>query len=161
MKAAVRSEGGSAEECALTLAGLKASRIRRDDAVVIGSDQILVCDGEWFDKPADLPAARVQLERLRGRRHELVTAVVCHRAGREIWHHVARPVLSMRRFSDTFLDLYIEAEGDALLSSVGAYRLEGLGVHLFEAITGEHAAILGLPLLATLGFLRQHGLLID
>lgn len=159
VKAAMRAEQSPPEDCALTLAGLKASRIRDEDVLVIGSDQLLVCEDAWFDKPVDQPAARAQLERLRGRSHELVTAVVCHRGGREVWHHVARPRLSMRRFSDAFLDAYMVAEGDALLASVGAYRLEGLGVHLFDRIEGEHAAILGLPLLATLGFLRQHGVL--
>ncbi len=157
VKQSLRESGP--DECALTLAGLKAARIRSDDDVVIGADQLLVCGDEWFDKPADLDAARAQLLRLRGRTHTLVTAVVCHRGGREIWRHVARPTLSMRSFSTPFLEKYLAAEADALLSSVGAYRLEGLGIQLFDAIEGEYAAILGLPLLALLGFLRQHGAL--
>ena len=147
------------DECALTLAGVKAARIRIADTVVIGADQLLVCEGEWFDKPPDRDAARAQLMRLRGRTHSLVTAIVCHCDGDEIWRHVARPTLRMRSFSDAFLDNYLAAEGDALLASVGAYRLEGLGVQLFDAIEGEYAAILGVPLLALLGFLRQHGVL--
>ena len=144
------------DECALTLAGMKAARIRSDD-LVIGADQLLVCGDEWFDKPADLDEARAQLLRLRDRSHTLVTAVVCHRDGQEIWHHVARPTLRMRPFSTAFLERYLAAEGEALLTSVGAYRLEGLGIQLFDAIEGEYAAILGLPMLALLGFLRQHG----
>lgn len=159
VKAAMRGEGADAADCALMLAGLKAARIRADDALVIGSDQLLVCEDAWFDKPPDLPAARSQLQRLRGRPHELVTAVTCYCEGREVWRHLARPKLSMRRFSDTFLDAYLAEERDAVLSSVGCYRLEGLGMQLFDAIEGEHAAILGLPLLALLGFLRQHGVL--
>ena len=147
------------DECALTLAGVKAARIRAPGTLVIGADQLLVCDGDWFDKPPDLDAARAQLLRLRGRSHTLVTAVVCHRDGDEIWRHVARPTLRMRPFSEAFLDHYLATEGEALLSSVGAYRLEGLGIQLFDAIEGEHAAILGVPLLALLGFLRQHGAL--
>ena len=147
------------DECALTLAGVKAARIRVPDTVVIGADQLLVCDDEWFDKPTDRAAARAQLLRLRGRTHTLVTAVVCQRNGDEIWRHVARPTLTMRPFSDAFLDTYLDAEGDALLACVGAYRLEGLGIQLFDAIDGEYAAILGVPLLALLGFLRQHGAL--
>jgi septum formation protein len=103
--------------------------------------------------------AREHLRRLRGRRHTLVTAVVCQRGQTPLWHHVAAPLLTMRDFSDAFLDAYLAAEGKALLASVGAYRLEGLGVHLFDRIEGEHAAILGLPLLALCGFLRQHGVL--
>ncbi len=158
-KSAMRAEAASADECALALAGLKAARIRDPAALVIGADQLLICEDEWFDKPPDLAAARTQLERLRGRVHTLVTAVVCRRAGQEIWHHVARPSLQMRPFSPQFLDAYLEAEGDAVLSSVGAYRFEGAGIHLFDRVDGEHAAILGLPLLPLLGFLRQHGVL--
>jgi septum formation protein len=90
----------------------------------------------------------------------LVTAVVCQRGDRPVWQHVATPVLTMRGFSDAFLAAYLTAEGNGLLSSVGAYRLEGLGVHLFDRIEGEHSAILGLPLLALFGFLRQHEVLL-
>ena len=149
--------GGNPTDCAVALAGLKAARIRAPDTLVIGADQLLVCEGEWFDKPADLPAARTQLLQLRGQTHTLVTAIVVHRDGRQIWQHVARPTLRMRNFSDSFLDDYLAREGDAVLSSVGAYRLESLGIQLFDRVEGEHAAILGLPLLALLGFLRQHG----
>lgn len=159
VKASMHGEGAGADDTALALAGLKATRIREPDAVVIGSDQLLVADGVWFDKPADLDVARGQLWTLRGRTHTLVTAILCHRDGREIWRHVARPRLRMRAFSEAFLDAYLEAEGESVLSSVGAYRLEGLGIHLFEAVEGEHAAILGLPLLPLLAFLRQHCLL--
>ena len=159
VKTAMQAEGASADDTATKLAELKAARIRDPDALVIGADQLLVCDGRWFDKPPDLAAAREQLRILRGRDHALVTAVACRRNGSVLWHHVARPTLRMRRFSDAFLDAYLAAEGDAVLSSVGAYRLEGLGVHLFDAITGNHADILGLPILPLLGFLRQHGVL--
>jgi len=159
IKTSFRQDGEEPAACALTLADLKAARLRDPDSLIIGADQLLVCDGDWFDKPSDLVAARAHLLRLRGREHTLVTAIVVHRAGETIWHHVATPRLLMRRFTDPFLEAYLAAEGDALLSSVGAYRLEGLGIHLFERIEGEHAAILGLPLLALLGFLRQHGVL--
>ena len=159
VKAAGLAEGAGAEEVALALAGLKAARVRDADAVVIGADQMLVCEGRWFDKPPDLAAARAQLGALRGRTHELVTAVVCHRGGAEIWRHLVRPRLRMRDFSDAVLDAYLAHEGDAVLACVGAYRLEGLGVQLFDTVEGEHAAILGLPLLPLLGFLRQAGVL--
>jgi septum formation protein len=157
IKQALRSEGATAADAAMALATAKARRVQSPGAIVIGADQLLVCDDAWFDKPADLAAARAQLVQLRGRRHVLVTAVTCWRDGGCIWHHVARPSLTMRAVSDAFLDLYLAAEGEACLSSVGAYRLEGLGVQLFDHVEGEHAAILGLPLLALLGFLRQHG----
>ncbi len=157
VKQACRAEGADAAGAALTLAGLKARRIRDPDALVIGADQILVCDETWFDKPADLDGARTQLQALRGQTHRLVTAVVCVRGGQEVWRHVTEPRLRMRGFSDAFLDEYLASEGDAILACVGAYRLEGLGIHLFDDVQGEHAAILGLPLLPLLGFLRQHG----
>jgi septum formation protein len=157
VKASMRAEG--AQATALALAGLKAARIRDPAALVIGADQLLVCDDAWFDKPIDRAAARTQLLALRGRVHILVTAMVCMREGREVWRHLARPRLAMRAFSEAFLDWYLEAEGDAVLSSVGAYRLEGLGIQLFDAVDGEHAAILGLPILPLLGFLRQHRVL--
>jgi septum formation protein len=161
IKEAAQAEGIAPADAAIMLAEAKAERIaRRDpDALVIGCDQLLVCEGRWFDKPADIAAARAQLLALRGRRHDLVTAVVCHRQGGRIWQHVAVPRLVMRDFSDAFLDAYLAAEGERVTASVGAYRLEGPGVQLFASVQGEHAAILGLPLLPLLGFLRQHGVL--
>lgn len=161
IKEAAQAEGIAAADAAIILAEAKAERIgrRHPEALVIGCDQLLVCEGRWFDKPPDLAAARAQLLALRGRRHELVTAVVCHRHGSRIWQHVATPRLAMRDFSDAFLDAYLAMEGERVTTSVGAYRLEGPGVHLFASVQGEHAAILGIPLLPLLGFLRQHGVL--
>lgn len=159
VKEACRAEGLDASEAALALAEMKAGRVRDPDALVIGADQLLVCEGAWFDKPADLDSARAHLQALRGGRHTLVTAVVCQRGGQTLWHHTAVPALTMRGFSDAVLDAYLAAEGEALLSCVGAYRLEGAGIHLFDRIEGEHSAILGLPMLPLLGFLRQHGIL--
>lgn len=160
VKASARAEGVPAEDAALLLAELKAARIRQPGAVVIGADQLLVCEGQWFSKPRDPDDARRQLGELRGRTHTLVTAVTCLRDGVPLWRHVAQPRLRMRAFSDAFLDAYLAAEGEAVTAIVGAYRLEGPGVHLFETVEGEHAAILGLPLLPLLGFLRQHGALL-
>ncbi len=159
VKQACRAEGVEAADAAIMLADLKAQRICDPDALVIGADQMLVCDGAWFDKPADAGAARAHLLALRGRAHTLVTAMVLMRGGRMVWRHVATPRLTMRPFGDAFLANYLAAEGDALLSCVGAYRLEGLGLHLFDRVEGEHSAILGLPMLPLLGFLRQHGVL--
>ncbi|HTR18299.1 MAG TPA: nucleoside triphosphate pyrophosphatase [Acetobacteraceae bacterium] len=161
IKHAARAEDVAPEQTALLLADIKAKRIREPDALIIGADQLLVCEGTWFDKPADLAAAEAQLRALRGRTHTLHTAVVCVRDGTRIWQHVATPRLTMRDFSDAFLESYLRAEGEALLGSVGAYRIEGPGIQLFDAIEGEHSAILGLPLLPLLGFLRQHGALIS
>lgn len=160
IKTALRAKGADPAEVALALADAKAMRVPDPDALVIGSDQLLVCEGVWLDKPADLADARAQLWRLRGRTHELLTAVTCWCGGRAIWHHVARPRLVMRAFSEPFLDAYLAAEGESVLSSVGAYRLEGCGMQLFDAVEGEHAAVLGLPMLALLGFLRRHGVIL-
>jgi septum formation protein len=162
VKRAARAAGSSAETAALRLADLKAAAIARQepDALVIGADQILVCDGVWYDKPGDATDARVQLGALRGRTHVLATAAVCHEAGSQVWQDVATPRLTMRDFSDRFLDAYLAAEGAAVTDTVGAYRLEGRGAHLFEAIEGDYAAILGLALLPLLSFLRQRTVLV-
>ncbi|SDB64723.1 Maf family protein [Belnapia rosea] len=162
IKEGAQAEGIPAGEAAMLLAEAKAARIarRHPGALVIGADQMLVCEGRWFDKPPDMATAQAQLLALRGRPHELMTAMVCWRGGQRIWQHLARPRLVMREFSEAFLDAYLAAEGEAVLGSVGAYRLEGPGIQLFASVEGEHSAILGLPLLPLLGFLRQHGLLI-
>jgi len=161
IKQAARARNAGAGEAALELARRKAAGVERAGAVVIGCDQILLRGADWFDKPPDLPAARRQLQALRGRTHTLETACVALRDGRDIFTHLARPRLTMRAFSDAFLDAYLAAEGDAVLACVGAYRLEGLGIHLFERIEGEHSAILGLPMLPLLGFLRANAMIID
>jgi septum formation protein len=144
-------------DAALFLAEAKALNV--PGPLVIGADQMLVCDDEWFDKPPTPAAARAQLARLRGRTHELISAIACARDGTIVWRHVARARMTMRDFSDAFLDHYLATEGAALLNSVGAYRLEGLGIQLFDQIEGPDPVILGLPLLPLLGFLRQEGVL--
>lgn len=158
-----QSADGDAIATALLLADLKAQAVARKepDAFVIGADQILVCDGVWFDKPANTGAAASQLRALRGRTHELATAVVCHAKGRRIWQHTDTPRLTMRHFSEEFLRAYLAVEGEAVTSSVGAYRLEGLGAHLFTSITGDHATVLGLPLLPLLALLRSAHILVQ
>ena len=157
IKIAVRGEGGDAVRAAERLADAKAAHVAAAEpgALVIGADQILVCGEDWYDKPDDLEAARAQLLALRGRTHMLATAVAVWHGGTRLWQHLASPRLTMRRFSEPFLDAYLAIEGDAVLTSVGAYRLEGPGVHLFSKVVGDHAAILGLPLLPLLAFLRQ------
>jgi septum formation protein len=162
LKRACRAQGRDAAECALALAEAKARQVaaRCGRAVVIGADQLLVCGEVWFDKPADLGQARSQLQALRGRTHELVTAVCAVQDGSRIWHAVRRPRLTMRQFTNAFLDDYIAEEAD-ILGSVGAYRLEGRGIQLFEHIEGDYFAILGLPLLELLGFLRTKGMIIS
>ena len=159
VKTAMRVRGLDAAETAEALAALKAQQVsgRRPGALVIGADQMLECDGAWFDKPADLAEARQTLLALRGRTHELVTAVCVVRDGLILWHHVARARLTMRPFGDRFLDSYLDRIGSAACDSVGAYQLEGLGAQLFSRIAGDHFTIVGLPLLPLLDFLRGHG----
>lgn len=163
VKEAMAAEGARAEDCALELARLKAARVSRryPGALVIGADQILNLDGRWFDKPEDLAAARVSLLALSGKTHRLATAACIFRDGGQIWHHLESPELTMRAFTDTFLDHYLAEAGDSILSSVGAYRLEGVGVQLFSRIEGSYFTILGLPLLALLDFLRANAVVME
>jgi septum formation protein len=158
VKRALQAERASAEACAIALAELKAQRVsaRRPEALVIGADQMLECDGEWFDKPADRAAAAAHLHTLRGKTHALVGAVAVAQGGHVLWRHVERARLSMRAFDDDFIAAYLDAVGDAVLQSVGGYQLEGLGVQLFSHVDGDHFMILGMPLLPLLDFLRQH-----
>lgn len=160
VRAGLRAERASAAQAAETLAELKALRVarRHPGALVIGADQMLDCNGVWFDKPADRDQARAQLQALRGRAHELISAVCIVRDGARIWHAADRARLTMRAFSDDFLDDYLAREGDAVLACVGAYRLEGPGVQLFQRVEGDFFTVLGLPLLALLDFLRGHGM---
>jgi septum formation protein len=156
IKRSLRHDGADAGRCAEELAWSKAIRVfsRHPDALVIGADQILDCDGTWFDKPRDRAEAHAQLMALRGKRHTLATAVVVVQLGAVVWRHVERPILAMRDFSEQFLDDYLAGLGDDVLTVVGGYRLEERGVQLFSRIEGDYFAILGLPLLPLLDFLR-------
>ncbi len=161
IKVAMRRDSASAEEAAVALAELKARQVSvgESGALVIGADQILECNGKWFDKAGSVEEAREQLLSLRGRRHDLVTAAVVVRDGERLWHHVERATLAMRPFSDTFLDRYVAEQGATLCRTVGAYRLEGPGVQLFQSVEGSYFTILGMPLLPLLEFLREQGVL--
>ncbi len=161
VKTAMRAQGAGAAETAEALAAMKAQQAggRHPGALVIGADQMLECGAAWFDKPADLVQARQTLLALRGRTHDLVTAVCVVRDGLILWHHIARARLNMRAFSDTFLDSYLNRIGAAACDSVGAYQLEGPGAQLFSHIEGDHFTIVGLPLLPLLDFLRGHGVI--
>lgn len=159
IKQSLNAEGAGALDVAETLAELKAVKISRSHPkhLVIGADSILDLDGVWFDKPKDLDHVRAHLMTLRGRTHDLATAVVVALGGARIWHYRDCSKMTMRSFSDSFLESYIESVGVSLLSSVGAYHLEGRGVQLFDKIDGDFFSILGLPLMPLLSFLREHG----
>lgn len=148
--------GTSPREVALGLAKLKARSVfeKEPDAVVIGGDQVLAVGAEIFHKPHNLKEAREQLQRLRGRTHELHTAaVVFSKSNSAAFIDVAS--MKMRDFSDKFIDCYLEMCGEGVLNSVGAYHIEGLGVHLFSEIKGDYFTILGLPVLPILEELRR------
>ncbi len=159
VKLAMKAEGATAMDAAATLAALKAERVcaRHLGALVVGADQILDCGGQWFDKPADKAHLRAHLRALRGHKHRLETAVCVARDGAVIWRDGDSATLTMRPFSDRFLDNYLVAAGPEALESVGGYRLEGPGAQLFSRIEGDFFTILGLPLLPLLEFLRRQG----
>lgn len=159
IKQSLSLEKAEALDAAETLAELKAVKVSNahPEALVIGADTILDFKGTWFDKPADLDHAKAHLMTLRGQTHHLATAVVIALGGKRIWHARDLSELTMRDVSDPFIDQYVKLAGDALLTSVGAYQLEGLGAHLFARINGDFFSILGLPLLPVLSFLRDRG----
>lgn len=163
VKQSLGAEGADAAHVAETLADLKAKHVsrRHAGAFVVGADQMLECKGVWYDKPVDSDQARAHLTALRNESHELITAAVVVRDGASIWRHVARARLSMRPFSDAFLDRYLAQIGDDAYRSVGAYQLEGMGAQLFDKIEGDYFTILGLPLLPLLDFLRGHGIVAE
>lgn len=157
IKAALKAEQAPVEDAAVVLAEMKASRVgrRHPEVLVLGADQMLECDGVWFDKPDSRAAARDQLLALSGKTHRLISAAVIFHKGERIWHQVSEARMSMRPLSETFIGWYLDQAGDAVQSTVGCYQIEGLGAQLFHRIQGDHFVIRGLPLLPLLEFLRQ------
>lgn len=161
VKQSCRASALTADQTAAMLAEMKAQRVspRHPDHIVIGADQMLECEGLWFDKPGDRQTARRQLLTLAGKTHRLHSVVVAVCNGRRLWHHSAQASLTMRPFDETFVDRYLDAAGEAVLGSVGAYHIEGVGAQLFARVQGDHFTILGLPLLPVLDFLRTRKVL--
>ncbi len=158
VKESLQGEGASASDAAAALAELKANRGSQRDptALVIGADQILECDGVWYDKPENRQTAKNQLRDLAGKTHRLWTTAAVAKGGSMIWHHNVCASLTMRMFSPEFLDAYVERLGDNILKTVGGYELEGEGLQLFEKVEGDYFGILGLPMLELISFLREH-----
>jgi septum formation protein len=158
VKTELLAKGAGPREVAEALAELKALRVSESrDGFVIGADQTLELDGQLYDKAETINAARERLRLLRGRTHSLHSAVVVASGGAPIWREVVTTTLTMRPYSDAFLEDYLRTEGDQALGSVGCYRLEGSGAQLFSRIEGDYFAILGLPLMGLLELFRERG----
>ena len=160
VKAQLLAQGAGPREIAEVLAQTKALAVSAArSGLVIGADQTLDLDGQLYDKVETIEAARERLRKLRGRPHQLHSAVVVSEGDDIVWRVTESATLVMRDFSDAFLDAYLAEEGKAALGSVGCYRLEGAGVQLFDRIDGDYFTILGLPLMGLLDFLRGRGVL--
>jgi nucleoside triphosphate pyrophosphatase len=157
--AADRDDGLPPADVASVLAEAKAQTVSagHPSRLVIGADQTLDLDGELFVKPQSIDAARSSLLRLRGRTHLLHSAISIVRDGETLWSTTETAAMTMRAFTPQFLGRYVAAEGEAVLASVGCYRVEGPGIQLFERIDGDWTTVLGLPLLPLLGELRRLG----
>ena len=157
---AAQSEGASPDDIAVLLAEMKGERIaaKHRDAMIISSDQLLVCDGVLYGKPKTFEQAHQQIAALSGKRHQLITAVMLFDNGRRIWHHIARPEITFHQLDDNAISDYLRHFGEDAFHSPGSYFLEGPGIHLFADIFGDYYAILGLPMMALLPQLKLHGL---
>jgi len=148
-------DGAAPGQVALALAEAKALAAGDPAVPVLGSDSLVVVDGARFDKPADRDRAAEHLRAFSGRTMELHSAAAIARGGTIAWRHAAVARLQVRRLSQRFIESYLDAEWPAVSHCVGAFRIEGPGVQLFEAIEGDHFTVLGMPLLPVLGALRD------
>lgn len=157
----IKAEGLSVEETAIKLSKAKAAFVSQNqkDAYVIGADQMMACEGQRFDKPISLVQAKEQLQFLSDKTHHLISAVSIMRNNDCLWSYVDVASLQMRALSDDFIEDYLAKIGDDVLTTVGGYRLESLGVQLFHKIEGDYFTILGLPLLPVLDFLRHENVI--
>ena len=159
-KVALLAGGAGPCQVAEALAEIKALAVSRGRPdLVIGADQTLEFEGRLYDKAETLADARARLKTLRGKPHRLHSAVAAARGGAVIWRETVSATLTMRDFSDAFLEDYLAAEGEAALGSVGCYRLEAVGAQLFATIEGDYFTILGLPLMGLLDLLRRERVL--
>lgn len=158
LKDSMRAQGMSPKAQAEYLAEMKSEKVSMTTSgLILGADQMLSLDNEGFDKPKNTEEAFERLKYFSGKTHYLECAAVISQNGEAIWRHTSRPKLTMRELSDSYIRHYLAQIGDAAFESVGAYQLEGRGIQLFSKIEGDYFAILGLPLLEILTFLRDRG----
>lgn len=162
VKQAMLADQRSPRDIADALAELKAVKVSAEfhDRLVLGSDSVMaLADGAILDKPADRATAAAHLRLMSGGRHHLISAAVIAEQGRPVWRAVDSAALSVRRFSEDFVEQYLDQEWPMIAGCVGCFRIEGPGVQLFERVDGDHFTILGMPLLPVLGYLRIRGIL--
>lgn len=161
IKDALVHEGATPRDIADALAEFKARRVseKHADALVIGCDQVLDLNGRVLSKPETRDDARDQLCELRARRHALLSAAVIYDGGKPVWRHVGKAQLTMRPFSDAYLDDYLTRNWESVRHTVGCYKLEEEGIRLFTRVEGDYFVVLGLPLLEILSHLTTTGIL--
>lgn len=159
IRRALESEGAHPRDIADTLAEMKARKVadRNPDTLVLGCDQVLEFDRRAWGKPETMAEARTQLLTLRGQTHHLLSALVLYDDGKPVWRHIGKATLTMREFSDAWLDDYLARNWHSIQHSVGGYKLEEEGIRLFTTIEGDYFTILGLPLLPLLAYLGTRG----
>lgn len=158
---ALSAEGATPRDIADALAEMKARKVaeKHPTSLVLGCDQVLALDRQTFAKPETPDDARQQLRQLRGKTHKLLSAAVVYENAEPVWRHVSEARLTMHSVSDTYLNDYVQRNWDSIRHSVGCYKIEGEGVRLFSAITGDHFTILGLPLLPLLAWMGNRGII--
>ncbi len=159
IRLALEAEGAHPRDIADALAEMKARKLadRNPEALILGCDQVLQFDNCAFGKPTSPEDALAQLRLMRGKKHQLLSAIVLYDAGKPIWRHIGRADLTMRDFSEDWLQAYVTRNWDSIRHSAGCYKLEEEGIRLFTSVEGDYFTILGLPLLPLLGYLELRG----
>ncbi|MEQ9243103.1 Maf family protein [Roseovarius indicus] len=161
LREAMQAEAAPPRDIADALAEMKARKVamRDEGALVLGCDQVLAHRGDILGKPETPEEAKNQLLQLRGDTHQLLSAAVIYEDGAPVWRHVGVVRLTMKAFSDEYLETYLQRNWDSIRHSVGGYKLEEEGVRLFSQVQGDYFCVLGLPLLELLAFLGLRGVI--